>query len=157
MRDLASTATAREQVPLVVLVPVGGGGMITGVAAALKGGTVTRPVVVVGCQPETNQCMAQSVAAGRLLPEGAYRDEATLSDGTAGGVEDGAITFEACRGAATTVEGLREAVERARAGSTGSSMVDAIVTVSEEEIARAVHFVLVNHHKVRNRPRFVAP
>ena len=38
--------------------------------------------------------MAQSVAAGRILD---LPSDKTLSDGTAGGVEPGAITFDVCR------------------------------------------------------------
>lgn len=38
--------------------------------------------------------MSRSIAAGRILD---LPSEATLSDGTAGGIEAGAITFDLCR------------------------------------------------------------
>ena len=56
--------------------------------------------------------MARSVEAGRILD---LPSDATLSDGTAGGVEPGAITFELCR-----------------------ELVDEFVLVSEAEIAAAM-------------------
>jgi threonine dehydratase len=54
--------------------------------------------------------MIQSVRAGKILD---LPSLPTLSDGTAGGVESGAVTFELCR-----------------------NLVDEYTTVSEEEIAR---------------------
>lgn len=79
-----------------VLVPVGGGGLIAGIAGWLKH---ARPGIrVVGCQPRASAVMAASVRAGRLLESG--RDvpfEPTLADAVAGGVEEGAVTFALCR------------------------------------------------------------
>ena len=78
-----------------VLVPVGGGGLIAGIAGWLKH---ARPGIrVVGCQPRASAVMAASVRAGRLLESG--RDvpfEPTLADAVAGGVEEGAVTFALC-------------------------------------------------------------
>ena len=54
-----------------VLVPVGGGGLIAGIAGWLKH---ARPGIrVVGCQPRASAVMAASVRAGRLLGIGARR------------------------------------------------------------------------------------
>ena len=75
----------------VVLVPVGGGGLIAGIAAHLK---ATAPKVrVVGCQPAACPIMAESVKAGRIveMPSGP-----SLSDATVGLVEAGAITLPVC-------------------------------------------------------------
>lgn len=63
----------------VVFVPVGGGGLVSGVAAVLK--AASPGIRVVGCQPEASDVMARSVAAGRVV-EVEWRE--TLSDGTAG-------------------------------------------------------------------------
>lgn len=104
-----------EQVPGFddVLVPVGGGGLIGGMAACLK---AARPEVrVVGCQPRASCVMARSVAAGRLLE---LPSRPTLSDATAGGVEPGSITFELCR-----------------------DLVDDWILVGEDEIAAAIRLV----------------
>lgn len=75
-----------------VVVAVGGGGLIAGVAAALRVGR--RPPEIIAAQPARSAVMAASVAAGRILdlPSGE-----TLSDATAGGVEAGAVTFPLCR------------------------------------------------------------
>jgi threonine dehydratase len=93
-----------------VLIAVGGGGLIGGMAAVLK---AANPAVrIIGCQPENSPVMARSVAAGQLLD---LMSLPTLSDGTAGGIEAGAFTFGLCR-----------------------ELVDEWVLVSEAEIAAAL-------------------
>ncbi|MEM8487550.1 MAG: threonine/serine dehydratase [Bacteroidota bacterium] len=75
-----------------VYVPVGGGGLISGIAGYLK--AVVPDVEIVGCIPAHSPVMHECVEAGKIV---AGTVEPTLSDGTAGGVEDGAITFPLCR------------------------------------------------------------
>jgi threonine dehydratase len=75
-----------------VIVSVGGGGLIGGIASYLK---ALRPgMLVLGSSPRNSCVMAESIRRGAIqdLPS-----EPTLSDGTAGGVEPGAVTFELCR------------------------------------------------------------
>ena len=75
-----------------VYVAVGGGGLIAGIAAALD---AVRPSVrIVGCWPEASPAMLQSIKAGRVV---SVPDAPTLSDGTAGNIEDGALTLPLCR------------------------------------------------------------
>jgi threonine dehydratase len=105
--------------PDEVFVPVGGGGLVSGVAGYLKS-LFGDGVRVVGCQPENSAVMAHSVEAGRILE---MESAPTLSDGTAGGVESGAVTFELCR-----------------------AFVDEWVLVSEEEISAAMRLVMETHH-----------
>lgn len=93
-----------------VYIAVGGGGLISGIGSVLK--QHNPHLRLVGCQPEASAVMAYSIAAGHLLD---MPSEATLSDGTAGGIEPDAITFELCR-----------------------ELVDEFVLVSEEEIAVAM-------------------
>lgn len=94
----------------MAFVAVGGGGLVGGVGSVLK---AHNPAVqVVGCQPAASPVMARSVEAGEILE---MPSEATLSDGTAGGIEDGAITFP-----------LNQAV------------VDRWVVVDEDQIASAM-------------------
>lgn len=94
----------------VVFVAVGGGGLISGVAGVLK---AHRPSIrIVACQPAASDVMSRSVAAGRIVE---LPGRPTLSDGTAGGIEAGAITFDLC-----------------------SELVDDFVTVSESAIAAAM-------------------
>ncbi len=75
-----------------VLVPVGGGGLISGIAAYLK---AARPKVrVIGCQPRNSCVMFESVEAGEIIEA---EERPTISDGTAGGIEHGSVTFDLCR------------------------------------------------------------
>jgi threonine dehydratase len=102
----------------VVLVPVGGGGLIAGIAMYLK--MVKPSVRLIGCLPERSPVMSASIAAGHivdlpLLP--------TLADATAGGIEPGAITFDLCQ-----------------------AFVDEYVLVHEAEIADAIRFMFAHHH-----------
>lgn len=111
--------TALEDQPLdAVLVPVGGGGLIGGVAGWLKH---ARPgLQVVGCQPRASAVMAASVQAGRILESGREVPfEPTLADAVAGGVEEGALTLELC-----------------------AKLVDEWVLLEECEIAAAMQLVL---------------
>lgn len=104
-----------EQVPDLdaILVPVGGGGLVSGVAAAVKG--LSPRTQVIGVEAEVLPCMQAAVEAGELVTlEGA----STLADGIAV-KRAGEITFEHVQ-----------------------SLVDDIVTVSEEEIASAILYLL---------------
>jgi threonine dehydratase len=103
-----------------VYVAVGGGGLVGGVASVLKAGNAA--IRIVGCQPEASAVMAHSVEAGRILDEPSAQ---TLSDGTAGGIEQGAITFGLC-----------------------SSLVDEFVLVSEAEIAAAMRQYIDYEHQL---------
>jgi len=100
-----------------VFVALGGGGLISGVAAYLK---ASLPEVrVVGCSPANSAVMIESLRAGHLLD---LPSEPTLSDGTAGGVEEGSITFGLC-----------------------AELVDELVTVTEEEIAASLRELIGVH------------
>lgn len=79
-----------EQLPDVdaVFIAVGGGGLIAGVGAVLK--THNPNIRIYGCQPSQSAVMMRSVEAGEILDLESGR---TLSDGTAGGIEAGSITF----------------------------------------------------------------
>ena len=66
--------------------------------------------------------MAKSVAAGRILD---LPSEPTLSDGTAGGIEAGAITFDLATG-----------------------IVDEFILVSEAQIAAAMRDFMQAHREV---------
>ena len=75
-----------------VYVAVGGGGLISGVASVVK--RQNPAARIIGCQPLNSAVMARSVEAGRIVD---IESAPTLSDGTAGGIESGAITFDWCR------------------------------------------------------------
>jgi len=75
-----------------VIVSVGGGGLISGIAATLKHHSpATR---IIGASAANSAAMHHSVAAGAII-EVPHRE--TLSDGTAGGLEPGTLTFTMCQ------------------------------------------------------------
>lgn len=101
-----------------LVVAVGGGGLIGGMAAVLKGHDPR--VRVIGAQPANSRVMAESIRAGHVVE---IPSLPTLSDGTAGGVELDSVTFDLCR-----------------------DLVDEWVEVPEPEIALAMrHSVEVEH------------
>lgn len=102
-----------------VFVSLGGGGLISGIGGYFK--SVSPLTHVIGCSPENSKVMIQSIELGEL--KGDLPSLPTLSDGTAGGIEDGSITFEMCR-----------------------EFVDEYVTVSEDEIAAALKGFMDAHH-----------
>ena len=75
-----------------VLVPVGGGGLISGIAGYLK--TIDEHIDIIGCQPENSAVMYASIKAGKIIE---MASKPTIADGTAGGIEPGSITFDICR------------------------------------------------------------
>ncbi len=76
----------------IVFVALGGGGLISGIAGYLKS---NHPgMEIIGCSPQNSQVMIQSVDAGQILD---LPSLPTISDGTAGGIEPGAVTFDLCR------------------------------------------------------------
>lgn len=75
-----------------VIVAVGGGGLIAGIAGYLK--AVKPGTRIFGVEPETSAFMKASVEAGRLV---SIAEGPTVADAVAGGIEPGAITFPLCR------------------------------------------------------------
>lgn len=100
-----------------VFVSVGGGGLISGIASYLKERHST--LRVVGCWPENSPVLYSALKAGKIVD---VPEQSTLSDGTAGGIESGTITFELVR-----------------------DLVDECVLVREDEIADAIRLVLADH------------
>jgi threonine dehydratase len=109
-----------EQAPQLdaVFVSVGGGGLIGGVGTALE--RLNPNTQVVGVWPENSPCLLRALEAGRLFD---VPERPTLSDGTAGGIEPGSITFPICQ-----------------------SVIDARISVSESEIAAAMRDVAATDH-----------
>jgi len=101
-----------------VFVALGGGGLTAGIGGFLK--EIGRRVEVIACSPENSAIMHHSIAAGHIVT---MESKPTLSDGTAGAVEEDTITFDLVR-----------------------RYVDRSVLVSEEEIAAAMRLVIDRHH-----------
>ncbi|MEF2784092.1 MAG: threonine ammonia-lyase [Clostridium sp.] len=92
-----------------VIVPIGGGGLISGIAAAIKS---LRPNCrVIGVQSEHAPSMKESLEQNKMIK---LENVSTIADGIAVKTP-GNLTFELCR-----------------------QYVDEVVTVSEEEIAAAI-------------------
>ena len=103
-----------------VMASVGGGGLIAGIGGYLK---AARPgVEVIGCLPMNSCVMYESIQAGEIVERPLLP---TLSDGTAGGIETGAITFELCQ-----------------------KYVDDWVLVEEEAIGQAMKRIFEQHRLV---------
>ena len=109
-----------EQAPDLdaVFISVGGGGLISGVGTALA--NLSPRTKVVGVWPENSPCMLRAMEAGEIID---VEEQDTLSDGTAGAVEPGSVTFPIC-----------------------CEVIAETVTVTEAEIARAMRMIADAEH-----------
>jgi threonine dehydratase len=101
-----------------LVVPAGGGGLISGIGIAAHG--IDPEVRVYGVQSEASPALHAALTAGRLV---IVEVQDSLADGLAGNVEPGSITFEL----------LREHVHQ-------------VILVSEAQIANAMRWLLLNEH-----------
>ena len=93
-RDDSSSRTLKHQSNLdAVFVSVGGGGLISGIALYIK--LMNPSIKVIGCQHVNDCCMYKCVKADRILDD--YTSKQTFSDGTAGDIEPGSVTFDICK------------------------------------------------------------
>jgi threonine dehydratase len=93
-----------------ILVPVGGGGLIAGIAVAAR--AIKPDIKIIGAEPAASPTMRRSLEAGHILE---IAEQETIADGLAGNLEPGSITFPL--------------VQR---------LVDDILLVSEESIRAAI-------------------
>jgi threonine dehydratase len=109
-----------EQAPDLdaVFVAVGGGGLIGGIGTALK--HLSPRARIVGVWPENSPCMLAALRAGRVVET---PERPTISDGTAGAIEESSITLPICQ-----------------------QVIDETITVSEAEIAAAMRAVAEKEH-----------
>ncbi len=103
----------------MVIVPIGGGGLISGISTAIK--SLKPDVKVVGVEPERASSMYQSIKNGKITR---LSDTTSIADGLATR-EPGVLTFELVK-----------------------QNVDDIVLVSEEQIERAVFDTMRECHLV---------
>ena len=101
-----------------VYVAVGGGGLISGIGSYLK--AVQPDVEIIGCWPANATAMHLCLEKGEIYDT---PETKTLSDGTAGGVEEGAITFPICQ-----------------------RVIDRHLLISEAEIASAMRDMAANEN-----------
>ena len=103
-----------------VIVSVGGGGLISGIGGYLN--QVQPKAKIIACSPKNSCVMYESLNAGRILD---LPSKKTLSDGTAGGVEEGSITFNICK-----------------------EVIDDFILVRESEISLGVKNAIDNDHQL---------
>jgi threonine dehydratase len=103
-----------------LIVPAGGGGLISGVGVAAHG--LDPRAVVVGVQSEASPALHAALEHGRLVPVEVLP---SLADGLAGNVEAGSITFELIQ-----------------------DYVRGVELVSEADIADAMRWLLLNERVV---------
>lgn len=85
-----------------VLVPIGGGGLISGLACFFK----TTKTKVIGCQPVYGAEMYESIQIDHIVPPS---KRTTISDATSGGIEADALTFQICKKEISAFELIEEA------------------------------------------------
>ena len=103
-----------------VVVSVGGGGLMSGIATWVKAHAPEARVIAASAL--NDRAMAASVEAGEIITP---HFEPTFSDGTAGGIDDDTITFGICR-----------------------DLVDQWIDVTEPAIAAAVTSMVDDHHQL---------
>ena len=103
-----------------LVVPIGGGGLISGVASAAK--AINPRCEVIGVEVEASNAFQQSVRAGKLVE---IVPGATLADGLGGNPDPQTITFAI--------------IQR---------LVDRIVTVSEDDLASALVGLVEAEHLI---------
>lgn len=101
-----------------VLAPVGGGGLIAGIAGYLK--SVDNNIEIIGCQPKNSCVMSKSIEVGHILD---IESLPTISDGSAGGIEEDSITFPICQ-----------------------NHVDNFILLTEQEIIDAILLIMKKHY-----------
>jgi threonine dehydratase len=107
LETLPTTAT--------MIVPVGGGGLVGGIAALVR--AAAPAVRIVGVQSAKTNAMAASLAAGRRVD---VPVPPTLADGLAGQIDDEALEI-------------------------GRAAIDDMITVTEQEIAAAIAWLSHEH------------
>ena len=75
-----------------VFIATGGGGLISGIGSYLRHAAPRAEII--GCWPENSPVLYECIKAGRIFEA---PESTTLSESTAGGVEEGSITFDLCR------------------------------------------------------------
>ena len=110
-----------------VLAPIGGGGLISGLCLAFS----ENPAVSVrGCQPHNASEMYDSLEQDKIVPPSTL---STLADAAAGGIEEGALTFDICK-----------------------KHLDGIELIEEEDMKKAVAF-LHQFHDITVEPTATLP
>lgn len=104
----------------VVVLPLGGGGLASGVGLAVK--AAAQHATIVGVEVEASSPFTLSLEAGRITE---ITPRPSLADGLTGNLEPGTITFPLVK-----------------------QVVDYVVTVSEDDLARAMKGLALEEHLI---------
>jgi threonine dehydratase len=102
-----------------ILVTIGGGGLISGIATAIK--SIYPNTQILGCQPELSPEMTLSIQNNRYTT---VESRDTLSDASAGAFEENSITYGLCK-----------------------KWVDDFYLISENQIAEAIRTIYAKERK----------
>jgi len=105
-----------------VVVPVGGGGLISGISIAIK--SLKPNTQIIGVQSQAVPIMYESLKAGRIIPPHRH-EQTTVAEGLSGGIEKGSITF-----------------------NIAQKYVDKVILVKEATIRKAVYLLCKNEGQV---------
>lgn len=119
-----------EDNPLLdtIVVPVGGGGLMTGIATVFKAATDAE---IIGVQTDASPVMYESLRKGEVH-EIPLRD--SYAEGLHGGLEMGTVTFEACR-----------------------NLVDDWLILGEDTVLDTIGYMLHSHHMIVEGAGAVGP
>ncbi len=102
-----------------ILVPVSGGGLISGISTVIKAASKTE---IIGVQTIASPVMHESIKAGKIIDIPMYD---TVAEGLQGGIEQGSVTFPICQ-----------------------KLVDDWIDVKEATIVDALRLMLLRQHEV---------
>jgi threonine dehydratase len=103
-----------------IVVPIGGGGLIGGIAIAAKAASPS--IRIIGVEPEVSNAFQVSLRHGRIM---LITPGASIADGLGGNIDADSMTFEIVR-----------------------EFVDEVITVSEEEIVAAIAGLAREEHLI---------
>jgi threonine dehydratase len=103
-----------------IVVPVGGGGLISGIALAVK--SLKPEIEIVGAQSVASPVMYESMKAGKII---SMEVEESIADGLHGGIESQSITFDIVQ-----------------------EYVDGILLVEEKTIKKAIYLLAEKENQI---------
>jgi threonine dehydratase len=112
----------------IVLVPVGGGGLASGIATVFH---ETSDVEIIGVQSISSPVMYECIKAGKIID---IPLEDSIAEGLHGGLEQGSITFDICK-----------------------DLVDDWIIVKEKSILKSIKQILHKHHMLVEGAAAVGP
>ena len=103
-----------------VIVPIGGGGLISGISSALK--ALSPSTRIIGVEVSASHPFTEGLSAGRIVP---IDVQPSIADGLTGNLDPDTITFDIVR-----------------------DNVDEIVVVDEDDLRRAIAGVVAHEHVI---------